>query len=452
MALSPVPLGDVRAWPADPVLLAERTWVREPLDGYLAAGGYAAALPGLDQLAGPRQLSGLGRLLGRGGAAFPTAVKLRAVAESAARSGTCPVVVANGAEGEPLSVKDRYLLRWRPHLVVDGLLLVAGALGATEAVVYTADCGARDSLAAAQAELDEAGLPIRREPGVPLRVAAAQDTYVAGEETAVVRALSSRVARPVDKPPRPFERGVGGQPTLVLNVETLACLAVAAARPAGPDPAGRFLATVSGGGAPPVLYELPAGLPLGELLRQHLGQADSRVHVLMGGFFGGLVPAWPALRLDHAEVARRGSSLGCAALHVLAPDECPVKVAADVAAFFARHNAQQCGTCMSATAAVAATLIALGNPGPSPGAAARLARWAGQLPGRGACAVPDGLAVLLRSLLGNYPEVVSRHLRGGCLRCREAPAADRWAHLAVGLPPGRPRAGLPAALTLAGDR
>lgn len=451
MALSSVPLGDVRAWTADPALLAERTWVREPLDGYLAAGGYAAALPGLDQLAGPRQLSGLGRLRGRGGAAFPTAVKLRAVAESAARSGTRPVVVANGAEGEPLSVKDRYLLRWRPHLVVDGLLLVAGALGATEAIVYAADCDARASLAAAQAELDGAGLTIRRER-VPLRVAAAQDTYVAGEETAVVRALTSRVARPVDKPPRPFERGVGGQPTLVLNVETLACLAAAAARPAGPDPAGRFLATVSGGGAPPVLYELPTGLPLGELLRKHLGQADSRARVLMGGFFGGLVPAWPALRLDHVEVARRGSSLGCAALHVLAPDECPVKVAADVAAFFARHNAQQCGSCMSATAAAAAALIALGNPGPSPGTGARLARWAGQLPGRGACAVPDGLAVLLRSLLRNYPEVVSRHLRGGCVRCREAPADDRWAHLTVGLPRGRPRADLSAALTMAADR
>jgi NADH:ubiquinone oxidoreductase subunit F (NADH-binding) len=174
----------------------------------------------------------------------------------------------------------------------------------------------------------------------------------------------------------------------------------------------------------------------------------------MGGFFGGIVPAWPALRLDYDALASRGSSLGCAALRLIPSAECPVKAAADVAAFFARHNAQQCGTCMSATSTIAAALSAFGNPQRRRGYEARLTRWGHQLRGRGACAVPDGLAILLRSLLRNYPEVVSRHVGSGCAQCRDAQEGARWAYLRLKLPDGEPASAVPddQQLTLAGER
>jgi NADH:ubiquinone oxidoreductase subunit F (NADH-binding) len=418
-----------RPWPGeDDGLLGPSPFVREDGEAYRSLGGYRA-LPGStsDRLARLVARPGLPGLLGRGGAAFPALTKIRAVADGAATSGIPPAVVANGAEGEPLSVKDRYLLRYRPHLVLDGLLSVAAALGAPDAHVYVADPAARASVETALTELDTpADAP-------QVRVFAAQDTYVAGEETAVVRALTTGIARPTDKPPRPFQAGVGGAPTLVLNVETLACIA-RAGLPAGRDAGSTFLATVSGAGRPPVLYELPTGLPLGGLLREHLGRVDSSADVLFGGFFGGVLPAWPDLELSHPGVLRRGGSLGCGSLHILPAPACPVRTTADVVAYYARHNAGQCGMCMASSGAIAATLAELGDPRAGVNYAALLPRWAAQLRGRGACAVPDAIAVLLRALLRAHPQEVSRHLAAGCEECRRAPAEPRWGHLLATLP------------------
>ncbi|WP_214369362.1 NADH-ubiquinone oxidoreductase-F iron-sulfur binding region domain-containing protein [Pseudonocardia sp. H11422] len=422
-------LHEARSWRGDDSgLLGPTPFTRETRDVYAALGGYPARgawdADLLDRLAG---MPGMAALRGRGGAAFPAVTKIRAVAQGAVTAPSPPVVVANGAEGEPLSVKDRYLLRYRPHLVLDGLLTVAAALGAPAAYVYVADAMARASVETALAELAEPDI------ATTVHVFAAQDTYVAGEETAVVRALTTGIARPTDKPPRPFQVGVRGAPTLVLNVETLACIA-RAGLPAAPEAGATFLATVSGAGRPPVLYDLPIGLGLGELLREHLGRQDSSLDVLIGGFFGGVIPAWPDLELSHPGVARRGAGLGCGSLHLLESPACPVAVTADVVAFYAAHNAGQCGMCMASSTAVAATLAELGEPHPTRNYAALLPQWAGQLRGRGACAVPDAIAVLLRSLLQHHPQTVMRHLAAGCDRCRWAEGDPRWEHLVVTLP------------------
>lgn len=442
----PVPpaVSAARPWPClQDGLLGPEPFVREDRESYEVRGGHRDRLStrdGADRLSRLAARPGLGTLLGRGGAAFPALTKIRAVAAGAAAAGVPPVVVANGAEGEPLSVKDRYLLRYRPHLVLDGLLSVAEALDAPVAHVYVADPAAEESVTSAIAELD---LPVR---GPQLRVFAAQDTYVAGEETAVVRALATGIARPADKPPRPFQVGVEGAPTLVLNVETLACIA-RAGLPGRKDAGSTFLATVSGAGRSPVLYELPVGLPLGALLSEHLGRADSGIDVLFGGFFGGILPAWPDLELSHPGVLRRGGSLGCGSLHLLERPACPVRTTADVVAYYARHNAGQCGMCMASTSAIAATLAELADPRPGVNYAALLPRWAAQLRGRGACAVPDAVAVLLRALLRSHPQVVTRHLASGCDECRREPGGPRWGHLSVSLPAADAltAAGVPAA-------
>ena len=160
------------------------------------------------------------RLRGKGGAGFPAAIKWRAVASQ--RAGN-PVVIANGAEGEPLSRKDRMLMEQRPHLVIDGALLAAGAVGAREIVLYVgADhVGAIRAMQRAASERPEA----EREQ---LRLVSAPVRYVSGEETAAVNFVNSGIALPTAIPPRPFERGVDGRPTLVQNVETLAHAALIA--------------------------------------------------------------------------------------------------------------------------------------------------------------------------------------------------------------------------------
>jgi NADH:ubiquinone oxidoreductase subunit F (NADH-binding) len=407
-------------------LLGRHPFGPQSLDGYLSEGGYTTPRAA-DALT---KAGGIERLLGRGGAAFPTSVKIDAVRRAAASTGLRPTLVANGAEGEPLSIKDRYLLRFRPHLVLEGLMVVADALDVSEAHVYIADPIARAAVEMATAEL-EAVRPARR-----VHVFQAQETYVAGEETAVVRALTKGIARPTDKPPRPFQTGVGGAPTLVLNVETLACIA-RSLHPSRFDAGATFLATVSGGGRPAALYELPEGAPLHEVARSHFGDDDTGRNVLIGGFFGGLLPAWSDLVLSHAGVRLRRGSLGCGSLHFIERGACPIRIAGDVAGYYAEHNARQCGMCISSTSAVAATLAGLGSPVPGQQYASMLPRWAGQLSGRGACAVPDAVAVLIRSLLHFYPQDLGRHLAHGCEECAEAAAdpSPRWERLKVLLPP-----------------
>ena len=159
-------------------------------------------------------------LLGRGGAGFPVGRKWRAMAE---RSRGRAVVVANGAEGEPASFKDRVLMASRPHLVVDGALLAAEAIGAEEIVFYV---GIEHEAAALA--MDRAVDERRPEIRIPSRVVTAPIGYVAGEATAAVHYINGGDARPTTTPPRMSERGVHGRPTLVQNVESLAYAALIA--------------------------------------------------------------------------------------------------------------------------------------------------------------------------------------------------------------------------------
>ena len=168
-------------------------------------------------------------------------------AEPGGADGRGRVVVVNGEEGEPTSVKDRWLLRTRPHLVIDGALRAASAVGAATVYVYVSDAVAAGSVRAALAELD-GQLSLDGGP-VQIDVWQVGPGYVAGEETAAVNAINGRPAKPSEKPPRPYEEGVRGLPTLVSNAETFANLpGIAAGADAGrPD---TFLLTL-GGAVPP---------------------------------------------------------------------------------------------------------------------------------------------------------------------------------------------------------
>jgi len=393
--------------------------VPESLVAYVVAEGYQ------DGPANPATAGGLldiierSGLRGRGGAAFPFAVKARTVRANGGNGGQRPVVVANGEEGEPASVKDRWLLRNRPHLVLDGLRLAAALVGADRACLYVSDPAAARSAADALHDAERAGrLPL------PVELVAVDPAYVAGEETAAVRAINGGPAKPTDKPPRPFEEGVAGRPTLVSNVETLANLPFIyrhgpeAYRQAGtPASPGTFLATVTGAGRPPVVYELPHGLPLRELLAAHGVAEDAVTGLLMGGYFAGLLGRRAVdMTLDHEAVRAVGSGLGCGALAILTTDDCPVAVAASVMAYFARENAGQCGSCFNGTSAMSAVLNALRDGAAATDDITRLRRWSQVLRGRGACGTLDGATNLAASLLAEFPDHATSHLNGGCAR------------------------------------
>jgi len=405
----------VAAWPGcAPRLVLTKPGV-EDLAAYRARQGYRPIL-GADGLLEEVELSGL---VGRGGAAFPMAVKLRAVRD-AGRRGHDTVVVANGEEGEPASVKDRWLLRSRPHLVLDGLRLAAQIVGARRAYMYVSDPAAARAVEAALAEVDRDALG-----DVTVTLVTVDPGYVAGEETAVVRAINGGPAKPTDKPPRPYQQGVAGLPTLVSNVETLAALpflhvhGAEAFRSEGTSMSpGTFLMTITGAGRPPALYEVPHGVAFTELLARHGVPADQLRGVLLGGYFAGLMNREILdATLDHETFRRLGSGLGCGAISLLTED-CPVAVAASVMAYFDRENADQCGSCFNGTAAMSAVVSAMRDGVATAEDLTRLERWSVVLRGRGACATLDAATNVAASLLVQFPQIVARHVSGTCEECR----------------------------------
>ena len=242
-------------------------------------------------------------LTGRGGAGFPTARKLAAVA-----AGRAPVVVANGTEGEPASMKDRVLMASSPHLVLDGAVLAAEITGAGNAVIVV-HRDVRAIIDHAVAERVRAGLD-----RVWLEVRTAADGFVAGQASAVVRWIQRGIPAPTATPPRLALRGLRGAPTLVQNVETLAHLALIARygaswfRSAGtPAEPGSMLVTVLGAVSEPGVREVAIGTPVGQLLDLAGGASAPPQALLLGGYFG----AW----VDAAEAsARPFSSAGLADL------------------------------------------------------------------------------------------------------------------------------------------
>jgi NADH:ubiquinone oxidoreductase subunit F (NADH-binding) len=352
-------------------------------------------------------------LTGRGGGAFPTARKLEAVL---ARRGT-PVVVANGTEAEPASGKDKVLLAYSPQLVLDGAVLAAQAVGAREAAIAVGP----SSVQAVEAALEErrrAGL----DRGVHLRVVRVPDRFVAGEETALVRFLDGGPAKPTFGA-RPFERGVGGAPTLVQNVETLAHLALIARFGAGwfrsagtPEEPGTLLVTLSGAVRAPGVYEIATGTRLESIVTQAGGPTEGLGAVLVGGYFGSWVPAPAALAspISHAGLLPHGGAPGAGAIVALPASACGIAETARVARWLAGESAGQCGPCVHGLAAVAGDLDELATGRDARAALARLERRLGIVPGRGACRHPDGAVRFVASALRVFAAELERHLHGRC--------------------------------------
>lgn len=377
---------------------------------YKASGGYAPLenpLILLDHVE-------MARITGRGGASFPLARKLRSVREGEGQS----VVVANGEEGEPMSMKDRWLLRERPHLVIDGLRLAGLITGASQGYIYLSDPVAavivRDCLAEASSTTDL---------GLDIKIVQVDRAYVAGEETAAVQAINGGPALPKDKPPRPYQQGVAGKPTAVNNVETLACLAalhrlgideyLQIGTPASP---GSFLLTLTTPRSQG-LYEIPFGTTLDDVLAW-LDEDHDIQSVLMGGYFGGLATKRVLhLPLGPYELAAAGTSLGCGAIAVLDGTKCPISVVAAVLTYFARINARQCGACVNGTKGMSTLAQALRKQTAQPSDVERLQKWSQDLRGRGACGTLDGATNVAASLLREFPEIVAAHLYGHCPKC-----------------------------------
>ena len=362
-------------------------------------------------------------LTGRGGAAFPAGRKLRAVAEASQRAGSGrgigrSVIVANGSESEPASYKDAVLLSHSPHLVLDGIDLCAQAIGAARVylcVSQRADAAVR-ILRQAVAEREQAGLDAAQ-----VQITGVADGYLAGQETALISALNGGDPVPTFVPPRPADKGAHRRPTLVLNVETLAHIALIARygaqwfRAAGTATApGTALVTVTGAVSRPGVREIPLGTPLREVLAR-CGPGEPAQAVLTGGYFGTWLPVPAALGVPVSDDGLRaaGAALGPGVLAVLPESACGLAETARITGYLAGQAAGQCGPCRNGMPAIAEAMnwVAFGQPG------ADVIGWIRQLTGlvtgRGACHLPDGAAALVTSALSVFAADLRAHAASG---------------------------------------
>lgn len=355
-------------------------------------------------------------LRGRGGAAFPVARKLAAVLASAAERHKDPVVLVNGAEGEPGSAKDKLLLLRTPYLVLGGAMLAAWALEARSIVVAVSSEQIAESVTAAAA-----AEPTLRQF---VRVVRVPDRFVTGEAGALVNAVNGKAARPPGRKVLASDSGVDGLPTYLSNAETFAQLAILALQ--GPDwyaaagtaaEPGTLLLTVGGAAARPAVVEVPAGLPLGAVLQAC--QAVPGDGVLVGGYHGAWLTAEDAwdVPVSRNGLAAAGGTLGAGVVLPLGRDTCALGEAARVATYLAAESSGQCGPCKLGLPGIARSLMSLASGSGGAEALDAVRRAAAAVRGRGACGHPDGVFRFVTSALDVFSGDIATHLfRGGCGR------------------------------------
>ncbi len=346
-------------------------------------------------------------LRGRGGAAFPVAAKLAGLARGRR------VVVVNATESEPASQKDRFLIERCPHLILDGALLVAHAVGSRDIRLAVHHRYHATLLQGALADRPDTG-------GTRISVQVVSGGFVAGEARSVIRALNGGPALPPGRRTLPTEHGVGGAPTFLSNAETFAQIAVLASLgPVGyhetgtsKEP-GTTLVTVAGAVARPGVIEVPLGVALSQVLA-HVGSSKTAA-IAIGGYHGAWIAPHTDLPLSPGSLASRGATFGAGVVLVLDDTTCGLGELTRVAHWLARESAGQCGPCMFGLPALVEDLTAL-NRGHASGGS-DLKRHTGQISGRGACAHPDGAIRFITTGLTQLADEIATHRhRGTCGR------------------------------------
>jgi NADH:ubiquinone oxidoreductase subunit F (NADH-binding) len=387
-----------------------------PLD-LAAHDAYYGALPSPDRLPLGELTGVIGQagVRGRGGAGFPLYRKILAVSGVARARRIAPVVIANGCEGEPASYKDKHLLWFAPHLVLDGLVLLGRELRATRAVLVIeegrADLVRRVRSAAAERDV--------RRDGVRIELVEVPGRFIAGESAALVSRLGGGSGLPSYREQPVRERGLGEAPTLVQNVETVAQVALIARYGAdwfrgygtAAEPGPQLFTVYAGRNSPRIVHSA-AGAPLWPLI----SDAEPVDAVLIGGYHGSWISA-PLARRVHLTEAELGVPLGAGLIAALPAERCGLAETAHLMRYLALESAGQCGPCLNGLPRIAAALEQLADPREAQrdrGLVENVMRWCGMVEGRGLCHHPDGSARLVRSALTVFRTEIAAHGVGVC--------------------------------------
>ncbi len=401
------------------------------IDVYEAAGGYQALATTLRdyQPDDVIQLVKDSNLRGRGGAGFPTGLKWSFVPKDHPKE---KYLCCNADESEPGTFKDRVIMEQDPHQMIEGMAITAYAIGASKAYIYIRGEYAL-SIERTEAALGEAYRKgylgeriLGSDFGLEMYVHSGAGAYICGEETALLESLEGRRAQPKLKPPFPAVQGLYDSPTVINNVETLACIPHIVERGAdwfssiGPDGSpGPKLYCLSGHVQKPGLYELPMGISLRELVEDHGGgpRSGGRIKaVIPGGVSAPMIPeSGLDVGMDFDSLAAVNTMLGSAGVIVLDETACVVRVATRITEFFNHESCGKCTPCREGLDWAAKILRRVESGGGKHEDLKQLEMLCGSIFGKSFCALGDGAAWALRAALEHFRGEFVRHIEDG--RC-----------------------------------
>ena len=386
---------------------------------YEKHGGYEAARKVLGQK--PEEVIALVKdsgLRGRGGAGFPTGLKWSFVPKSA----DTVYLLCNNDEGEPGTFKDRYILELSPHMLIEGMIIAAHAIGAKKAYIYTR-CEFYDEIRWMNEAIEEAykaGYLGANLLGTKLHIDLdhyiGAGAYICGEETGLISSLEGKKGQPKLKPPFPAVSGYLGKPTIVNNTETLAAVpwiithGAAAYKAMGTEKSpGTKLFCVSGPVKKPGVFERPLGYPLKKLIFEDAGgmiDGKQLKAVIPGGASAPvLLPAEiETLTLDYEAIAAAGSMLGSGAVMVIPHDQPMMELLRILVNFFHHESCGQCTPCREGTGWLANIVQGVEEKTAVPEDIEKLYQIALHMEGRTICALSDAAAMPTKAITKKFAD------------------------------------------------
>jgi formate dehydrogenase beta subunit len=370
----------------------------ESLADYESRGGLSVlrSLPAREKVVEELKASGL---TGYGGAGFPTGVKWEAVAKEPGPR----YVVVNADEGEPGTIKDRYVMELRPHLMIEGALIAMDFADASEGFIYLREeyATARERLMQALGEFRSAGLLDGR--SVELVVGAG--AYICGEETAMLESMEGRRGMPRLKPPFPSQVGYLGRPTLINNVETLAHVP-AILRDSGEAWPRVRLWSVSGAVREPGCYEAPLDITPRHLIDDFAAGATGSISAIVpGGAASGILPPDALdVPLDRESLREWGAGPGSAGLQVFPESYSPLRLLTETMRFFAEESCQKCTPCRIGNRGMHHLLEELEH-GRAAMPRAKAEEWLDAMVATSICGLGQGAPFPMRNAFQHWPEL-----------------------------------------------
>ena len=400
------------------------------LESYQSVGGYQVWKRILKNKTPPQELIEelkISALRGRGGAGFPTGLKWSFMPRNAPGQ---KYIVCNSDEGEPGTCKDRDILRYNPHQLIEGMAIAGYCIGATAGYNYIRGefWEPYEHFEAALEEAYKAGLLGKSIMGskvdFDLATHLGAGAYICGEETALIESIEGKKGQPRFKPPFPAGFGLYGRPTTINNTESLASVPVILEKGGKwflemgkPNNGGTKLFCVSGHVNKPGNFEVPLGTPFSELLKMAGGVRNG--HTLKAVIPGGSsVPVVPGkimmdLDMDYDSLSKAGTMLGAGSVIVMDESTCMVKTLARLSHFYFEESCGQCTPCREGTGWLARVLHRIEHGQGQPEDLDLLSDVASRISGRTICALGDAAAMPVASFLKHFRNEFEYHIEHG---------------------------------------